>query len=128
MCIGTLRQEIPANGTSQGCRRKLDQITLRLYNSIGGRIALRPKSFDKVKMIDYSMKVAETVPDDEFISIVNVRYGSGIYGKPSEMFTGDIKLQFNSKVIDDDRIIITSSTACPFVLTAIIEDFIYMEA
>lgn len=128
MCIGTLRQEIPANGTSQGCRRKLDQITLRLYNSIGGRIALRPKSFDKVKMIDYSMKVAEKVPDDEFISIINVRYGSGIYGKPSEMFTGDIKLQFNSKVIDDDRIIITSSTACPFVLTAIIEDFIYMEA
>lgn len=115
MVAGTLRTELPANGTSQGAKRAVTSVTLRLYNSIGGSIALRPEISDSlVPMPKASDSIAPSM--ELFYRI----YGKALYGEPLSLFTGDKSTQFSTKVLDDNRLVIAADSPFPFCICAII--------
>ena len=115
MVAGTLRTELPANGTSQGARRAVTSVTLRLFNSIGGSIALRPEMDDSF----YPYRKASDLIAESKPMLYRV-YNKSLYGEAYELFTGDKSTQFNTKVLDDDRIVVVAEEPFPFCICAII--------
>lgn len=115
MVLGTLRSELPANGTSQGAKRAVTSVTLRLFNSIGGAVALRPELSDSISPIP---KASDWVEDTK--ELYFRIYGKALYGESLDLFTGDKSTQFSTKVLDDDRLVIAASDPFPFCICAII--------
>ncbi|MBO8469864.1 MAG: hypothetical protein IAA72_08785 [Spirochaetes bacterium] len=114
MIIGTLRSELPANGTSQSALRVIKNVTFRLYNSLGGNVTIRPSTtvgaFDRSKL------------EDEARPVLYRRYGEFRYGELEELFTGDISTSYKSSNTDDDRVAIYSDSPYPFCICALIID------
>lgn len=127
MAIGTLRQELPANGTSQSNLRAIRTVTLRLYKSYGGKIALRPSAIDDKVFSAYNDKTEDCINKDDLIEILYQQYNSQKYNLPHKLFTGDKEINLTTNVISDDRIVIISSSAYPLIISAIIVNFIYSE-
>lgn len=115
MVAGTLRSELPANGTSQGAKRAIASVTLRLFNSVGGAIGMRPELDESKapqgKAIDM---ISESKP------ILFRYYGKSLYGEAYRLFTGDKATQFSTSVLDDDRLVIVVDEPFPFCVCAII--------
>ncbi len=110
--IGTLRSELPANGTSQGTKRAISDISLRLYRSLGGGIAARPD-------FDNSETLAVGIPDDMRQMFYRL-YGDYQYGQWHRLYTGDKTTQFRTSNITDDRLVIASDDPFPLCVCAII--------
>ena len=119
MLIGTLRSELPANGTSQSAMRSIKEVTLRLHRTLGGFITIRPSlssgAFDR----DSLEKDART--------LLYRRYGGFRYGEPVDLYTGDISTSLRCPNTADDRIVIFSSDPYPFCVCALIIDFSIQE-
>lgn len=119
MLIGTLRSELPANGTSQSAMRSIKEVTLRLHRTLGGFITTRPSlssgAFDR----DSLEKDART--------LLYRRYGGFRYGEPVDLYTGDISTSLRCPNTADDRIVIFSSDPYPFCVCALIIDFSIQE-
>lgn len=119
MIIGTLRSELPANGTSQSAIRTIKEVTLRMDRTLGGYISLRPSyssgAFDRASITDSAK------------TILYRRYGEFRYGELENLFTGDVPTTLRSTNTDDDRIVIFSSDPYPFCICAIIIDFSIQE-
>ena len=118
--IGTLRSELPANGTSQSAMRAIKSITLRLSKTLGGYVSMRP-----------------TLPSGEFdraslgsnaIEVLYRRYNEFSYGELEELFTGDVETQMKSPATLDDRLAIFTDKPYPFSLCALIVSHAVQEA
>lgn len=110
--ISTLRSELPANGTSQGTKRAVSEVSLRMYRSLGGGIAVRPD-------IDNSESLIVGLPDDVRKMFYQL-YGDYRYGQWHRLYTGDKTNQFRTANIDDDRLVIASDDPFPLCVCAII--------
>ncbi len=115
MVAGTLRTELPANGTSQGAIRAVASVTLRLFNSVGGSIALRPDIDDSRYPYPKAIDLIESARP-----VLYRIYGDDLYGEAYKLYTGDKSTQFSTAVLDDDRVVIVASDPFPFCICAII--------
>ena len=110
--IGTLRSELPANGTSQSAMRAVKSITLRLRRTLGGYVAMRPSrpsgDFDRDRIHEGA------------IEVLYRRYNEFSYGELEELFTGDVESQMKTPATLDDRLVIFTDKPYPFMLCAII--------
>ena len=110
--IGTLRSELPANGTSQTALRVIKDISFRLDHSLGGYVAMRPSTpsgaFDRDSL------------QNEARVILYRRYGEFDYGELEDLYTGDISTSFRSFNTNDDRIVVYSEDPYPFAICALI--------
>jgi hypothetical protein len=94
----TLRPEVPANGTSQGKKKRIEKVSVRLFRSFGG--AVSSESPEGVKFLTW-------------------RSGTYVWGSVPELFTGDLGVEIAS-VLDEDAILsITHDDPAPFTLLAI---------
>lgn len=118
--LGTLRSELPANGTSQSALRVVMNVTFRLHRSLGGNITIRPStvsgSFDKDSMEKYAR------------TILYRRYGEFRYGDMVSLFTGDKSTSYKSTNTSDDRLVVYSEEPYPFIVCAVIIDHSIQEA
>lgn len=112
--MGTLRSELPANGTSQSAMRVVVDVTFRLSMSLGGNVVMRPSTpsgaFDREKLSDGAR------------TILYRRYGEFRYGDFEELFTGDRSTSYKSTNTTDDRIVAYSEDPYPFSICALIID------
>lgn len=110
--IGTLRSELPANGTSQSALRVIKDVAFRLHRSLGGNIVMRPStasgSFDRSRLWEGARP------------ILYRRYGEFRYGELEELFTGDRSTAYKSTNTSDDRIIVFTEDPYPFCICALI--------
>ena len=118
--IGTLRSELPANGTSQSAMRVIMDVTFRLSLSLGGNVSMRPTSisgaFDREAL------------QDEARPILYRRYGEFRYGELEELFTGDRSTSYKSTNTTDDRVVVFSEDPYPLSICALIIDHSIAEA
>ncbi len=118
--IGTLRSELPANGTSQSALRVVRSVILRLTRSLGGRITMRPSTssgaFDRNHIADDAHPVLYR------------NYGEFRYGELEELWTGDRRTSCTSPNVDDDRIVIFSDDPYPLCICALIINHSIQEA
>ncbi|HOX32049.1 MAG TPA: hypothetical protein PLB91_06940 [Spirochaetales bacterium] len=103
----TLRAEVPANGTSQGKKRRIDEVTLRLFRSLGGSVAVSGKA---------------STP------LLYLTAGEYIYGSALDPFTGDKKKSINGGLDADTTLVISHDEPCPFTVLAIIYKVALLEA
>lgn len=110
--IGTLRSELPANGTSQSTLRVIKDISFRLNLSLGGKVNMRPSTssgaFDRSRIGEGATQ------------LLYRRYGEFRYGEMAELFTGDISTAFKSPNVSDDRVIVFSEDPYPLSICALI--------
>ena len=112
--IGTLRSELPANGTSQGAMRVIMDVTFRLSRSLGGRVTMRPSTVSGAFNRDSLSQEART--------ILYRRYGEFRYGELEELFTGDRSTSYKSTNTTDDRVVVFSEDPYPLSICALIID------
>lgn len=127
LAICTLRQELPANGTSQSNLKAIKTVSLRLYNSYGGKITTRSADVDKRLFSAYSDKIEEFIKEDELKEILYQQYNVQQYAKPHELYTGDKVTPLITNSLADDRVLIVSSYGYPFLISALIINYIYSE-
>lgn len=113
--IGTLRSELPANGTSQSTIRSVSGVVLRLYRSLGGSIQIRPDD------LDYSedLFIKDTYKDAAEEMLYRI-FGVDQYGDAYRLLTGDKEISFRASSINDDRLLISSHDPFPFCVCALI--------
>lgn len=118
--IGTLRSELPANGTSQSAMRVVMDVTFRLSLSLGGNVNMRPSTasgaFDRDRLTENAR------------SILYRKYGEFRYGELEELYTGDRSTSYKSANTTDDRIVVFSEDPYPFSICALIIDHSIQEA
>lgn len=118
--IGTLRSELPANGTSQSAMRVVMDVTFRLSLSLGGNVNMRPSTasgaFDRDRLSENAR------------SILYRKYGEFRYGELEELYTGDRSTSYKSANTTDDRIVVFSEDPYPFSICALIIDHSIQEA
>ena len=112
--IGTLRSELPANGTSQSAMRVIMDVTFRLFRSLGGRVTTRPSTVSGAFNRDSLSQEART--------ILYRRYGEFRYGELEELFTGDRSTSYKSTNTTDDRVVVFSEDPYPLSICALIID------
>lgn len=103
-----LRPELPANGTSQGKNRQVQDQTIRIYESLGGKIGVEN---DEVHL----KALLPLVP------------GSYTLGSSFALITGDIKADIQSSINKDGRIWIVSNDPLPFNLLAVMTKYRILE-
>jgi hypothetical protein len=102
-----VRPEVPAQGTSQGKKKRVEEITLRLLNSAGGSTG---QELTNLRDIIYLVA------------------GSYLYGSAPGLFTGDIKLDFSGTVDEDADVYIVQRAPMPFTILAAMTKIALMEA
>jgi len=102
----TLRPETPANGTSQGKNKRIENATARLYRSLGGEIGAL--SGNTVKLLTW-------------------KSGTYIWGSAPELYTGDLEANIAAALDKDARLDIVHTDPAPFFLLAIIYRVAVME-
>ena len=112
--IGTLRSELPANGTSQSAMRVIMDVTFRLFRSLGGRVTMRPSTVSGAFNREALSQEART--------ILYRRYGEFRYGELEELFTGDRSTSYKSTNTTDDRVVVFSEDPYPLSICALIID------
>lgn len=131
--ICTTRAELPANGTSQGTKRAIKSVALRLFASAGGEVFLFP-GFDAgwatpplLADITNDLEQNETLYPPYMRKPLNYakqplyrRYNNYTYDELIKLYTGDVDIQFTTPTVDDDRIAIVQREPLPFAVCAII--------
>lgn len=131
--ICTMRAELPANGTSQGAKRAVKKVVLRLYSSAGGEVFLFP-GFDAGWISPPLLgDIENDIEHDESTAAPYVRkplnyakvpfykiFNKTKYDEDIKLYTGDIDIQFTTPTIDDDRIAVVQREPLPFAVSAII--------
>ncbi|MGX8679176.1 MAG: hypothetical protein ACQGQO_08750 [Sphaerochaetaceae bacterium] len=107
MTLRTVRREIPANGSSQMNRKNIQEATLRLYQSLGGKVG---KSLD------------------DMIPILPIVAGSYVFNTAPQLVTGDRKISISSSTDEESRLYITSDDPMPLCLLAVMIRFGIKEA
>ena len=97
--VETLRPEIPANGTSQGSYKQVEQVMVRVYRSAGGTIAI-------------------TGGYKNVISRWNA--ATLAWASVTELFTGDIESKFAAPIEKNATLVIEHAQAAPFNLLAVV--------
>ena len=100
---------------------------MRLYNSYGGKITTRSADIDKRLFSAYSDKIEEFINEDELKEILYQQYNVQQYAKPHELYTGDKVTPLITNSVADDRVLIVSSYGYPFLISALIINYIYSE-
>ena len=106
--VRLLRPELPANGTSQGKMRQVEKQTLRLYQSLGGKVG-----------VDYGKGMRRIIP------LVPGEYE---LGSSFPLFTGDKETDTPSYANADGRVWIVSDEPWPFNLLAVMTRYGILEA
>lgn len=104
----TLRPETPANGTSQGKQKALQQIKLRLYRSLGGEVSASTSS-----------------------TVTPILYwvgGTYVWGATLALYTDTKPIELASTVDPDVTAIIDHNDPAPFNILALICKVAIMEA
>ena len=126
------RAELPANGTSQGNRRAVNRVVLRLYNSIGGEVFLFPGfptglirdprlgDIDNDTTIPYGPTYL--APKNHVQLALYKIFGEEKYDDWQQLFTGDKSINFVTPTISDDRIAIVQHDPLPFTVCAVIAE------
>ncbi len=131
--ICTTRAELPANGTSQGTKRAIKSVALRLFASAGGEVFLFP-GFDAgwatpplLSDITNDLEQNETLYPPYMRKPLNYakqplyrRYNDYTYDELIKLYTGDVDIQFTTPTVDDDRIAVVQREPLPFAVCAII--------
>jgi len=101
-----VRPEVPAQGTSQGKKKRIEEITLRLFNSAGGSIG---QTMDGIEPMIYLVS------------------GTYTYGTSPGLYTGDIKVDFSGRVDEDADVYIVQEDPMPLTLLATMTKIAIME-
>ena len=102
MTIRTVRREIPANGSSQMNRKNIQEASLRLYQSLGGKVG---------------KSLYDTIP------ILPIVAGSYVFDSPPQLFTGDRKISISASTDEESRLYIISDDPMPLCLLAVMIRF-----
>ena len=103
--IRLLRPELPANGTSQGKKRQIQEQTLRLYRSLGGKVVTNGRESLLLSLVPGTDKMGERFP----------------------AFTGAKRLELNSAADYDGSVDIESDEPVPFNLLAVMTRYALLE-
>jgi len=101
-----LRPELPANGTSQGKKRKVDKQTIRFYQSLGGSVG---SDLDNLR------------------PIVEIRPGTYTMDNPVALVTGDREVDIPSYVTVDGRVYITQDVPLPMNILSVMTRYSVLE-
>lgn len=124
------RAELPANGTSQGNRRAVNRVILRLFNSIGGEVFLFPGfptglirdprlgDIDNDTTVPYGPTYL--APKNNAQLALYKLFGDEKYNDWQQLFTGDKSINFITPTVSDDRIAIVQHDPLPFTVCAVI--------
>lgn len=104
--LETLRPEVPAQGTSQGKKKRIEELTLRLYRTLGGKVAAAGKSESP---------------------LLYITAGDYKYGDPIALFTGDKKKTIAGGLDSDTTLVVTHSEPTPCNILALIYRVAIME-
>ena len=104
--VRTLRPELPANGTSQGKKKRIEKQTLRFYASLGGKVGV---------------SLSNMVP------ILDLYPGTYVLGSVLQPVTGDKDLDISGGNTSDGRLYIVQDAPVPFNLLAAMTRFAIME-
>jgi hypothetical protein len=104
--LRTLRPELPANGTSQGKKRRIEKQTLRFYASLGGSVGLT---------------------DTDTVPILDLTPGVYQFGTVLQPVSGDKDVDIAGGNNSDGRLYIIQDAPVPFNLLAIMTRFAVME-
>jgi hypothetical protein len=99
--------QVPANGTSFGKKRRVEQIKLQLYKSIGGKAG---------------------ATDDKAEAIITRRFGSYVLGSAPEPYTGEVDITVSGNIDPEGKLIITHEEPAPFTVLALVERIAILEA
>jgi len=100
-------RQIPANGTSLGKKRRIENVTLKLYKSSGGKAG---------------------TDENKLTAIITKRFGEYELGTAPEPFTGEIDITVSGNIDTEGRLFITHDDPCPFTLLALAERVAILEA
>jgi hypothetical protein len=100
-------QEIPANGTSIGKKRRVEKATLKVYESMGGKCG---------------------VTEEKAAALPYMRYGQYKLGEYPQPFTGNIDLSVGGTIDPEGKMVITHGEPVPFTLLALVERVAILEA
>jgi hypothetical protein len=99
--------QIPANGTSLGKKRRLEQVKLKLFRSLGGKAGT----------------------DEEKAEAINTRrFGSYELGTPPEPYTGDVDITVSGNTDPEGSLVIVHEEPTPFTVLALVERIAVLEA
>jgi len=85
------------DGTSQGKPKRIHDITVRFYETVGAEVGSDSASADRIFFRDSSMNMDEAVP----------------------LFTGDKEIEFEGGFVDGDRIYVRQSQPLPMTVLAL---------
>jgi len=103
----TLRPEVPANGTSQGKQKRIEQASVRILRSLGGQIGASNTTGTK---------------------LLTWKAGTYLWGSVPNLYTGDLEAQISALLNADATLDLVHSEPAPFTLLAIIYKVAIMEA
>jgi hypothetical protein len=99
--------QMPANGTSLGKKRRLEQVKLKLYRSVGGKAGT----------------------DEEKAEAINTRrFGSYELGTPPEPYTGDVDITVSGNTDPEGNLVVVHEEPTPFTVLALVERIAVLEA
>lgn len=101
-----LRPELPANGTSQGKKRRVDKQTIRFYQSLGGSVGV---------------ELTNMRP------IVEIRPGSYLLDTAPSLVTGDREVDVPSYVTTDGRVYIQQDVPLPLNILSVMTRYAVLE-
>ncbi|MDR1586921.1 MAG: hypothetical protein LBS57_05645 [Treponema sp.] len=99
--------QLPANGTSFGKKRRVEQVKLQLYKSIGGKAG---------------------VTEDKAEKIITQRFGSYVLGSAAEPYTGEVDITVSGNIDPECKLIIVHEEPAPFTILALVERIAILEA
>lgn len=103
----TLRPEVPANGTSQGKQKRIEQASVRILRSLGGQIGASDSMGSK---------------------LLTWKAGTYKWGAIPALYTGDLEAQVTALLNENATLYLVHSDPAPFTLLAIIYKVAIMEA
>lgn len=98
--------QVPANGTSFGKKRRIEQVKLLLYKSIGGKAG---------------------VTEDKTERIITQRFGSYVLGSALEPFTGEVDITVSGNIDPEGKLVIVHEEPVPFTVLALVERIAILE-
>jgi hypothetical protein len=98
--------QVPANGTSFGKKRRIEQIKLQLYKSVGGKAG---------------------VTEDKAEPIITQRFGSYVLGSAPEPYTGETDITVSGNIDPEGKLAIIHEEPAPFTVLALVERIAILE-
>jgi hypothetical protein len=99
--------EFPLNGTSLGKKRRVEGVTVRIYDSFGGKAGTAE---DKLEDLPY------------------LRYGAYRLGERPAPYTGDMEVFTAGRIDPEGKLVIRHDEPAPFTLLALVERVAVVEA